>query len=59
MDSKNILWFKVSKKHMREHIKEKELGIVGGSYGDAFTYNDIHDCIGEFLGYMVKVALEQ
>lgn len=59
LDRKNVLWFKASKKHTREPIKEKKLGVVGGSYDDAFTYNDIHDCVAEFLGYMVKVALDQ
>lgn len=59
LDSKNVLWFKASKKHTREPIKEKKLGVVGWSYDDAFTYNDIHDCAREFLGYMVKVALDQ
>lgn len=59
LDSKNVLWFKVSKKHTREPIKEKKLGVVGGSYDDAFTYNVIHQCVHEFLGYMVKVALDQ
>jgi len=59
LDSKNVLWFKASKKHTREPIKEKKLGVVGGLYDDAFTYNDIHDCVREFLGYMVKVALDQ
>lgn len=59
LDSKNVLWFKVSMKHTREPIKAKKLGVVGGSYDDAFTYNDIHDCVREFLGHMVKVALDQ
>lgn len=59
LDRKNVLWFKASKKHTWEPIREKKLGVVGGSYDDAFTYNDIHECVTEFLGYMVKVALEQ
>ena len=59
LDSKNVLWFKVSMKHTREPIQVKKLGVVGGSYDDAFTYNDIHECVTEFLGYMVKVALDQ
>ena len=59
LDSKNVLWFKVSKKHTRELIKEKKLDVVGDSYDDSFTYNDIHECVREFLGYMVKVALDQ
>lgn len=59
LDSKNVLWFKVSTKHTREPIQVKRLGVAGGSYDDAFTYNDIHDCVNEFLGYMVKVALDQ
>lgn len=59
LDSKNVLWFKVSTKHTREPIQGKRLGVVGGSYDDAFTYNDIHDCVREFLGYMVQVALDQ
>lgn len=57
LDSKNVLWFKVSKKHTREPIKEKKLGVVGDSY-DVFTYNDINECVREFLGYMVQVALD-
>lgn len=59
LDSKNVLRFKVSMNHTREPIQEKRLGVVGGSYDDAFTYNDIHECVSEFLGYMVKVALDQ
>nr|DAS10425.1 MAG TPA: hypothetical protein [Caudoviricetes sp.] len=59
LDDKNVLWFKASKKHTREPIQEKRLGAVGGSYDDAFTYNDIHECVREFLGHMVKVALDQ
>lgn len=59
LDDKNVLWFKASKNHTREPIKVKKLGVVGGSYDDAFTYNDIHECVREFLGYMVKVALDQ
>lgn len=59
LDDKNVLWFKASKKHTREPIQEKLLGVVGGPYDGAFTYNDIHDCVREFLGHMVEVALDQ